>query len=290
MVDRFEEHGVVFDCEGEGLLGIVAHPEGALRRGVLIVVGGPQYRAGSHRQFVLLARYLAESSVPNMRFDYRGMGDSTGAVRDFERIQADIRAAVDHFFQAVPEMEEVILWGLCDAASAAASYAATDSRVSGVVLLNPWVRTEAGQAKAVLKHYYLQRAMDLAFWKKAFSGNFDVKASLASFARNLGQAAHANRPPPPGPHANAHERESLPDRMRAALERFDGRILFILSGNDLTAKEFLDVVAADSRWSHLLADSRVERIDVREANHTFSSRAWRDLVAESTRAWILAGT
>jgi len=46
--------------------------------GVLIVVGGPQYRVGSHRQFVMLARFLADHGVPCMRFDYRGMGDVSG--------------------------------------------------------------------------------------------------------------------------------------------------------------------------------------------------------------------
>jgi alpha/beta superfamily hydrolase len=49
---------------------------------VLVIVGGPQYRAGSHRQFTLLARSLAEQGFAVLRFDYRGMGDSTGAMRD----------------------------------------------------------------------------------------------------------------------------------------------------------------------------------------------------------------
>ena len=54
-------------------------------RGVLIVTGGPQYRAGSHRQFVLLARFLAARGMAVLRFDYRGMGDSEGAPRDYRR-------------------------------------------------------------------------------------------------------------------------------------------------------------------------------------------------------------
>jgi len=52
--------------------------------GVLIVVGGPQYRVGSHRQFLLLSRRLAAEGHPVMRFDYRGMGDASGAMRGFE--------------------------------------------------------------------------------------------------------------------------------------------------------------------------------------------------------------
>lgn len=63
------------------------HPnEHEVPLGLLMVVGGPQYRVGSHRQFVLLARDLAAAGIPVFPFDYRGMGDSTGQARDFEGI------------------------------------------------------------------------------------------------------------------------------------------------------------------------------------------------------------
>ena len=51
-----------------------------------------------------------------MRFDYRGMGDSTGDVRPFDDINDDIAAAIDEFFRQVPGLERVVLWGLCDGA------------------------------------------------------------------------------------------------------------------------------------------------------------------------------
>jgi len=65
---------------------------------VLIIVGGPQYRVGSHRQFVLLARHLAAQGIPVMRFDVRGMGDSKGKPRNFGQLDDDLRAATDCFF------------------------------------------------------------------------------------------------------------------------------------------------------------------------------------------------
>ena len=55
-----------FSCAGEHLLGIVAAPAAPVSAplGVLIIVGGPQYRAGSHRQFVSLSRGLASAGYP----------------------------------------------------------------------------------------------------------------------------------------------------------------------------------------------------------------------------------
>jgi hypothetical protein len=45
---------------------------------VVIIVVGPQYRAGLHRQFVSLARTLSTAGFLVLRYDYRGMGDSDG--------------------------------------------------------------------------------------------------------------------------------------------------------------------------------------------------------------------
>ena len=54
---------LAFPCQQDSLIGILHRPERPRRTGVVIVVGGPQYRVGSHRQFTLLARYLAEQRL-----------------------------------------------------------------------------------------------------------------------------------------------------------------------------------------------------------------------------------
>ena len=53
-------------------------PEGAAKKhAVVIVVGGPKYGVGSHRQFVTTARYVAAAGYPVLRFDYPSKGDSS---------------------------------------------------------------------------------------------------------------------------------------------------------------------------------------------------------------------
>src|SRR5262249_34407086 len=134
IIDRImtlEETALTMECEGRQLVGILSRDRSPATRGVLIVVGGPQYRVGSHRQFTLLCRYLAERGVPALRFDYRGMGDSDGETRTFERVGEDIRCAIDRLFACVPGLKDVVIWGLCDAASAALFYARGDPRVGG---------------------------------------------------------------------------------------------------------------------------------------------------------------
>ena len=277
---RYEEQAVAFRCGAEQLFGVLSLPEKAAARGVLIVVGGPQYRAGSHRQFTLLARTLAGRGIPVQRFDYRGMGDSGGAQRDFSDVEPDLRAAVDHFMAAVPGLREVVLWGLCDGASAALFYAGRDARVRGLVLLNPWVRTEAGAARATLKHYYKGRLLQGELWRKLLSGRFDAGAAWRSLrqllaASRAGDAAGADLPP-----------ADLPARMLASWSRFQGPVLLTLSGADLTAREFTDLADASPAWQGVLARAGTTRHELDDADHTFSRRAWRDQVADWTADWV----
>ena len=272
------EQAFVFECEGERLVAVL-HPgaEGATR-GVLVVVGGPQYRVGSHRQFVTLARDLARAGVPVLRFDYRGMGDSDGVHPGFEHITPDIAAAVGALCARVPSLREVVIWGLCDAASAALLYAAhEDSRVTGVVLANPWVRTEATEAQTYLRHYYLERARSAEFWRALVRGGVHPLESLRSLCAHVRAAIARPRSAATRP---------FPERMLEGLARFRGRVLLILSGNDLTAAEFRDLSQGSPRWRALLARGEVTRRELPGATHTFSGREWRAQVAAWTTEWL----
>lgn len=287
------ETPISFHCGDADLVGMVHQPDetahGAPRRGVVIIVGGPQYRIGSHRQFLLLARALAENGVAAMRFDYRGLGDSGGDFTGFENIDDDIRAAVDAFQEAVPGLDEIVLWGLCDAASAILFYASGDSRIAASVLLNPWVRSETGYAKTQLKHYYLKRLTSREMWSKILRGRFHLGESLGSFFGTVrtatadGKKGDQENTVSGGPSGNP-----LADRMADGLTRYDRPVLLIMSGNDLTAREFDDAVKVSGPWQKMITAGRMTRRDLPAADHTFSRRAWRDEVADITIDWIRA--
>lgn len=295
-----DEAAICFDCADEMLVGVVHRPQKSGKRGVLVVVGGPQYRVGSHRQFVLLARDLARDGIPVLRFDYRGMGDSNGEVLSFEQVNADIAVAIDAFIQQVPGLEEVVIWGLCDAASAAMFYAHTDPRVTGLVLLNPWARSETSLARTYLFHYYATRFINRDVWRRIVRGEFQFTKALGSFLSVLATVGGLRRTAQKTVVENnsngiipatdeLKKSEQLPDfrmRMRNGLQRFSGHVLLILSGNDLTATEFKDTVTGSRQWRKILAREDIIWRELNEANHTFSQREWRDQVAEWTREWV----
>lgn len=273
----YRESATVFDCSGDPLVGILSVPEAPSETAVLIIVGGPQYRVGSHRQFVLLARKLATAGYPCLRFDYRGMGDSAGEVREFDEISGDIGTAVNHLFRIQPGLKRVVLWGLCDAASASLIYCSktSDSRVAGMVLLNPWVRSEASLAQARVKHYYSRRLLSADFWRKFSSGRLSLIDSLSDLWGNLRLAGGRRQ-------TQSCFKESMLDGLRS----FSGPLLILLSGDDLTAKEFSALSDADHAWEEAVGRGNVSWHEIAGADHTFSKLNWRDEVESHTLTWL----
>lgn len=280
----YAEHTFTFEVAGDQVIGIVAVPELAKATGVLVVVGGPQYRVGSHRQFLLLSRALAEAGYSTMRFDYRGMGDGSGDLRGFETVNDDIERAIEAFFQHCPKLERIVLWGLCDAATANLLYwlRTRDTRINGLALLNPWARSESTLARTHIKHYYAQRLLQGEFWRKLLSGKLGIGRALLGFSSSWLRARHTLKPS-----ANSADvTQPFQKRMMQALDEYPESSLLILSGDDYTAKEFLEACQTDAQAIRALAKSRITRVDIPEADHTFSSGVMRRTVEMATLDWL----
>lgn len=283
----YSESGLAFACGGETLVGVVAGPAAgaapAAGVAVLIVVGGPQYRAGSHRQFTQLARALAARGCWSLRFDARGMGDSSGDPRSFEDLSDDIAAGVDALAAAAPAAAGIVLWGLCDGASAALLYLheRRDPRVAGVCLVNPWVRSEQTLAQTHVKHYYTRRLRDPQFWKKLARGGVGA-AALRSFAGSLARVVARRRD------VDDAGGGDFRARMATAFDRFDGPALVALSGDDFVAREFADHAAAHPLWQRQLARRSCQRADFAGADHTFSDPAANARLQIAVTDWLFS--
>ena len=274
------DHALVIESPAAKMLGIISLPMPSKlqqRTGVVIVVGGAQYRVGSHRQFVQLARLLAAAGYPVLRFDFPGMGDSPGEMASFEESAPHIAAAIDALHSHVPNLERVVLWGLCDGASASLLYlqATQDPRVTGIVLLNPWVRSETGLARAQVKHYYRNRIMQPAFWRKLLQGKVRWNA-LGGFASNVQRM-----------HQQPKEQLCFPTQMAQGLKAFKGSVLLLLSEHDLTAAEFIEHAKIHPAWHNLLLSPLVKKCWVNNADHTFSNASSQRDVETSVLTWLM---
>lgn len=265
-----------FDCQGAALLGVLAMPDRPSGVGVVIVVGGPQYRVGSHRHFVEVARTLADAGHAALRFDLRGMGDSTGEPAGFEHATPDIRAAVDALSARVQGLRAIVLWGLCDGASASGLAASADRRIRGLVLLNPWIRTAAGASETVLKHYYRHRLLSAGFWRKLAGGRFDGRRALADAWRHWRVARSGAR----------SSSRALPDRLGDALVASRIPALVLLAGRDATAAEFALARSKGGSLGRWLQGAQVEVHEIPDADHTLSRAASRHRADALTLDWL----
>lgn len=290
MNEYYAEQTVSFDLNNNHLFGILSVPKKKAKTAVIIVVGGPQYRVGSHRQFALLARSLAEQGILALRFDYTGMGYSQGIAKKFYEIDDDIRAAVDYISDHEFNVSEIYVWGLCDAASAISFTAYTDTRIKGAVLLNPWVRNEASHSKAILNNYYRDRLFSIDVWKQLLLSPrkiFNAIFSIGNIVSKIVKARLSTQK------TNHHQEISIADReaniaaaMFKGLSRFDGRICLILSGKDLVADEFNQVLNENDWLNEASNKSKtvIHRVD--DADHTFSSNQWRSQVERITLEFV----
>jgi uncharacterized protein len=307
LTTNSKEIPVSFLCGEHQLYGILHQPAQLRERGVLMVAGRPALRAGRHRLFVLLARAWAEAGIPVMRFDFRGTGDSEGEMGTLEESCDDIRSAVDAFISHVPALQQVVLWGLCGGAADSILYAPRDSRVTGIVLTNPWS--------------YDVRILTLAKWRREISlcsSNLVnwfrlARRRIARFGEaTLGTASSASAPTEDlepqqvenfdmaaGPDAGSSGGTSavrraycsyrVPDlsrRLAANLEEFKGHVLFIFSGRDPGAQAFKRTASISLRWRRLLLAPRVQTRNLPEANHSLRRPEWRAQAAAWTLGWL----
>jgi exosortase A-associated hydrolase 1 len=189
-----------------------------------------------------------------------------------------VRAALDALFAAQPALRGCVIFGLCDAASAAMIYCPVDPRVRGLVLANPWVHTEAGEARAYVRHYYFDRLMQASFWRKVMAGEFDAGGSLRDLLGKLRAALPGSR--------QGIGHGSFQQRMLYGLRRFRGRVLVLVSGRDLTAAEFVELSGGDPSWQEVLQRPEVTVRRYDRADHTFSSPADHGVAIADCLAWI----
>lgn len=211
-----------FACAGDTLYGTLDAAPG--KTGLLIVSGGNEIRIGAHRGMALLAQRLAARGIPVLRFDRRGVGDSTGANGGFLTSGPDIGCAAATF-SAEAGIERLVGFGNCDAATALALFGAT-AGIDRLILANPWVIEPHDDLPpaAAIRARYAEKLKDPREWLRLVRGGVDLR-KLASGLAKVAQT-------------HPEVTDSLAQRLSAALSasRLDTTIL--LAARDNTAIAF----------------------------------------------------
>lgn len=197
-----------FACAGETLAATLDEADGTT--GLLIVSGGNEIRSGAHAGMAALAASVATAGHPVMRYDRRGIGDSSGENAGFESSADDIAAAVQAIRAQVPTLTRLVAFGNCDAASSLALYGPA-AGVDMLILANMWtLETESDESDedeaaatmtaAAIRSRYLAKLKDpRELWRLASGGvnigklvrglkQATAKSEITGLAARLGQA------------------------------------------------------------------------------------------------------
>ena len=227
------------------------------KTGLLIVSGGNEIRAGAFSGQARLAKSIAKAGFPVFRFDRRGVGDSEGENRGFRSSSRDIASAREAFRALAPEVDRVIAFGNCDAASAL--MLTGGEGFDGLILSNPWtIEDEEDDAPgdlppAAIRERYAQKLKDPRQLKRLLSG----EVNLGKLARGLFKASQTA----------PKQTTGLAEEIRAGLETFHGPVSILLAGADRTARVFAE------NWS--ANDPRIRRCE--GAGHAYvepEHQAW----------------
>jgi pimeloyl-ACP methyl ester carboxylesterase len=220
-LDRFyseTERALVFGAE-DNLVATLTLPAAGThnaRYAVLLTNVGIMPRCGPYRLNVEIARRLAQSGIPSLRFDLSGLGDSSrplNALPTQQQWVLDTRAAMDELERRLG-VRQFVMIGVCSGADVAFYTAALDRRLRGVVLFDPYLYPT--RRTAILGVVHRLRSLGLLATLRSLHGRF---------ARLLRQHLHA------GTEAPAAEDKTLRHGPGApTLDEFAGRIGTIVDG------------------------------------------------------------
>ena len=249
-----------FDCHGETLAAALDLAEAST--GLLIVTGGNELRCGAYGSQAELADKISTAGFPVLRFDRRGVGDSSGENLEFTTSGPDIAAALVAFRARVPRLKRIVAFGNCDAASALMLI--SGAGCDALVLANPWTFEPEGEptepepeaqpqmTPGAIRAHYLRRLADPRALLRLLTG----KVKLGAMAGSLIDAVKPAPPP-----------STLAQDMAAGLAEFAGPATILIAENDRTGQVFL------SHWDK--ADPRLRQCP--KAGHSFvepQARIW----------------
>ncbi len=241
---------LTFACESETLVGTLddAHGKSAL----LLISGGNETRAGAFSGQAQLAARLAARGHPVLRYDRRGVGDSSGENSGFRGSGRDIQAAIATLLVEKPDLTRVVGFGNCDAASALMLFAGAGCQ--SLVLANPWTFEDedanTGPPPDAIRARYAEKLKNPREILRLLTGGVSLK--------KLGKGIVGAMRPAPAP-------TSLLQDMQKGLGAFEGPVRVLISANDRTGQAFI------SSWP----DCQVQTCE--KAGHSFAephAREW----------------
>lgn len=177
------EQPVYFPAGDDTLFGIHTHPERANGVGVVLIQGGDTVNISMHRNrlAVRLARRLARDGYHVIRFDYHGLGESTGVIRSLHLhnpFTDDTQGAAAYLRSL--GIDSLVLIGACFGSRTALSSAPDIPETAALILATP---PSAGYDHPDAVSEWMARDRSVAHYAKRAASVNKIKAALTEPGR-----------------------------------------------------------------------------------------------------------
>lgn len=255
-----------FECAGDRLIGTL--DEAAGTTALLIVSGGNEIRCGAYAGQAAMARHFADLGYPVFRYDRRGVGESEGANGGFESSADDLAAAVTAFRAHAPNIERLVAFGNCDAATALALFH-SGLAIDDLILANPWVVEAAADDAATTPSAAAIRAR---YWTRLKNPRslIDLLSGKIDFGKLVNGLKKA---------ARKEETSGLAQRLEISLSAIASPVHILIASRDTTALAFM------ASWKSDLFDSVRHSSNLSLASYDTASHSFADAASKS---WLYA--
>ena len=276
---------------GGRLAGVLTTPVSAPRAtAVVLLNAGVVHHVGPQRLWVTLARHLAASGFPVLRFDHAGLGDSLrrDGGEPFEQSSlADVGDALGWLESSTP-CRRFALVGLCAGTLTAFRAAERDPRIASLVLLTALLEDPATVPEDVVaeamdrrvgRSYVTQKAVSGDAWRRLLTGQVDAGKVLRTLGRTAFAPARAKvEPPRPGTAAALAGLEAILRR---------GTSIAFLFAEPTTVLEYFRMTI-EPRLPALEQAGRVSMTVLKGADHTFTAQSDQMRVQDTISRWLEA--
>jgi pimeloyl-ACP methyl ester carboxylesterase len=264
----------------ESLFGVLTTPANGGQ--TLVVVCGPGGPTASSFQrngiATRLARGLGAAGFSVIRFDYHGIGDSTGEIKRFDLEKpflGDVNAVLD--WARAAGFSEIALIGLCFGTRTALSVMDNGERVAAMALVTmPLVDVMEVLARRLGPATMLGRILHPATWKGLL--NPSRRATYAKMMRSLWRRITRQRPD-----RSSRRRPSALSRLEAAMS-LNVPVLMLYGAQD---KHYLNALSALESIRQRMPALELDATFPGEL-HGFPTVTGQDVFVEKVIAWLSA--
>ncbi len=275
------EEAVTVESHGRTLHGNAILVNDESRHGVLFIHGYGGVRSGPHNLLTYMARELGRVSIPSIRFDLTGRGESDGVPPESSLAHmAEDALSAAAYLKSAANLNTVTIVGICSGGNVGIGILDRLPECNGLYLISVYpfgdadsFARDAKRSVAILKEYWRKLWLPTT-WRKLGRGDVQVKVIAGVLLKPLRRFSARSKAKPKEPSSSGHPLDNLTSRSL--------RVRMVYGSADPEYALSMEYYQRFSDEKHVPLDV----VTVPGANHNFYSMEWKQRLSNELKTFI----